>query len=53
MSTVTVANDDIPKLSFVTTHSYLLTETDISELHDNLDAYFPPEDHLNITNLCT
>ena len=49
---VTAENSAIPKLSFVTTHSSLLTETDISELHDSLDAYFPSEDLSNITNLC-
>ena len=49
---MTVENNTIPKLSFVTTHSSLLTETDISELHDSLDACFPSEDLLNITNLC-
>ena len=49
---VTVKSDAIPKLSFVTTHSSLLTETDITELSDNLEACFDQEDHLHITNLC-
>ena len=48
---VTSENNVIPKLSFVTTHSSLLTETDISELVDNLNAYFDLEGELNITNL--
>ena len=48
---ITVKSDTIPKLSFVTTHSPLLTETDISELSKNLDTYFPSEDSLDITNL--
>ena len=48
---VTAENKVIPKLSFVTTHSSLLTETDISELTDNLNAYFDSEGQLNITNL--
>ena len=49
---VTTENNVIPKLSFVTTHSSLLTETDISELVDNLNAYFDSKGELNITNLC-
>ena len=49
---VTSENKVIPKLSFVTTHSSLLTETDISDLTDNLNAYFDSEGELNITNLC-
>ena len=48
---VTAENNVIPKLSFVTTHSSLLTETDISELTDNLNVYFDSEGQLNITNL--
>ena len=46
-----VEDDTIPKLSFVTTHSSLLTETDISELIEELETYFPSEDLLCITNL--
>ena len=48
---VTPKNNVIPKLSFVTTHSSLLTETDISELTDNLNVYFDSKCQLNITNL--
>ena len=48
---VSVENNAIPKLSFVTTHSPLLTEVDISQLVENLEACFSPEDHLDITNL--
>ena len=47
-----IEDDTIPKLSFVTTHSSLLTETDISQLVENLETYFSAEDPLSITNLC-
>ena len=48
---VTAENKVIPKLSFVTTHSSLLTETDISELTVNLNVFFDSESGLDITNL--
>ena len=48
-NTVTVEDNAIPKLSFVTTHSPLLTETDISELTNDLMAFSTKD--LDITNL--
>ena len=51
LNIVTAENNAIPKLSFVTTHSSLLTETDISELRRNLETYFSSDDVLDITNL--
>ena len=42
---------DIPFLSFVTTHSILLTETDISEIANNLTAHFEMKPNISLINL--
>ena len=44
-------NEDIPFLSFVTTHSILLTETDISEIANNLTAHFKMKPNVSLMNL--
>ena len=42
---------DIPYLSFVTTHSILLTETDISEIANNLTEHFEMKPDISLFNL--
>ena len=44
-------NGVIPFLSFVTTHSILLTETDISEIANNLTAHFEMKPNISLINL--
>ena len=45
------ACEEIPLLSFVTTHSILLTETDISEIANNLTAHFELKPNISLINL--
>ena len=44
-------NEDIPFLSFVTTHSILLTEADISEIANDLTAHFEMKPNISLMNL--